>query len=150
LDRPVKIEVTIGETNVGASTANAARTRHSVEAKMWKQHESYSSDFYNDNIALIYLPTNVVRSTNVGVAYLYLNDPEDSNVFAASFLNQVGNIAGFGQTAQTGAVSPTLKTATAKIFSLTDCQTQHSHANSKNICTKSVDTTIIKNMCLGK
>ncbi len=150
MNSPVKIIVTIGETNVGASTANAARTRHSVEAKMWIKHESYDNEIDTNDIALIYLPTNVVRSTNVGVAYLYLNDPEDSTVFGLSFLNQIANIAGFGQTSTFTAVSsPTLKKATARIVSLTACQTQH-FVNAKQICTESVSTTNVQNMCPGK
>jgi hypothetical protein len=143
--------VTIGETNVSASATAAASTRHIVEAKMWTKHESYDplSMASANDIGLIYLPTNFVRSSNVAIAYLYLNDPEESSVFTASFLNQVGDIAGFGGS-QTESVSPTLKKATAKIVSLTDCQTSHPLVVSTQFCTKSPDSTNISSPCDGK
>jgi secreted trypsin-like serine protease len=113
---------------------------------MWIQHESFNVFTYVNDIGLVFLPVNVHRSSNIAIGYLYLNDPEDSTVFGLSFLNQDGDIAGWGQTAQTASDSPTLKKATTKIASLTDCQTQHTDAASKQICTRS-PTTNIKNSC---
>jgi hypothetical protein len=118
---------------------------------MWKQHESFNDFSYVNDIGLIYLPVNVHRSKHVAISYLYLNDPEESSVFGLSFLNQVGDIAGWGQTSQTGSDSPTLKKTTAKIANLANCQTaQYYGVASKQICASSVDSTTISNPCTGK
>ncbi len=144
------LKVTVGETYPTSPIATASSTKFTVEAKMWIKHESYDPSSNTTNIGLIYLPVNIVRSSNVAISYLYLNDPEDSTVFGLSFLNQIADIAGWGRTTLFGAVSPTLKKATAKIVSLAVCQTKWSSANAKQICTESVSTTTIQNMCTGK
>jgi hypothetical protein len=141
------LQVTIADVNPSSTTSTASTTKYTVQAKMWVQHEGYDSNTNVNNIALIFLPTNVYRSSNAAISYLYLNDPEESAIFAASFFNQVADIVGFGRTSSFTAIPPRLRKATTRIVSLSDCQTVRTDANAKQICIK--DTTA-KNMCPGK
>jgi chymotrypsin-like protease len=137
------IQVTVGDTDISAT--GTAKTRYTVMAKQWIKHENFSTSTLANDIALVYLPVNVYRSTNVDIAYLYLNDPADSSVFNTYFLNQLVNVAGWGRISQTGAYSDTLKHTEVKIIDAATCQPSYTITiDSKRLCIKSGSTTTMQ------
>jgi hypothetical protein len=136
-----KVEVTIGETNVGAATSAASATRHTIEAKKLLKHPLYSSTTYDNNIALIYLPVNAVKSANVAIGYTPMQDPSDTAVFNAYFYNNNVKMVGWGQTAQGGTLSSTLQYAQALMITRSSCLSTYSDATTNHICTKQISTS---------
>jgi hypothetical protein len=137
-----KVEVTIGETNVDAATSAASATRHTVEAKRFLKHPLYDYPLGKANdIALVYLPTNAVRSANVGIGYLYLNDPSNAAVFTAAYYNRQPKMFGWGQTGQTAGLSSTLQHAQASIITLGTCGVQYGFLNTNQICTAPISSS---------
>ncbi len=136
-----KVEVTIGETNVGAATSAASATRYTVEAKKLLQHPSYNPNTYDNDIAIINLPSNGVRSENVGIGYLYLQDPSISAVFTAAFYNNNVKMVGWGQTGQTAGLSSTLQHAQASIITVATCLGQYPSVTANQICTTLISSS---------
>jgi hypothetical protein len=75
---------------------------------MWLRHPNYDLGTKANDIALIYCPINTRRSKNVAIGYFYLQDLTDTGVFTASYLNQIVEVAGWGET-QSGVVMATLE-----------------------------------------
>jgi hypothetical protein len=138
-----KVEVTIGETNVDAAISAASATRHIVEAKKLLKHPSYVPSTKVDDIALIYLPVNTVKSANVAIGYLYLNDPSDAAVFTAAYYNRLPNTVGWGQTGNSAGLSPTLKYSQATIITVASCAPDRPDVTAKNICTSPSSQVIV-------
>jgi hypothetical protein len=104
-----------------STLATQSTTKYTFEARMWLTHPSYSTTQGND-IALVYCPTNVIKSKNVGIAYLYMQDPTESSIFDAFYLNQAVQVAGWGDALNNGLLSDTLKYTEQQIVAYATCQ----------------------------
>jgi hypothetical protein len=100
-----------------------------------------SSTTYDNDIALIYLPVNAVKSANVAIGYTPMQDPSDTAVFNAYFYNNNWvKMVGWGQTAQGGTLSSTLQYAQALMITLATCQTSYSYVTTNHICTGQISS----------
>ncbi len=59
----------------------------------------------------------------MAIAYLYMHDPTESTEFTKSYLDQIVQVAGWGDTAGVGTLSDSLKKIDQKIMDKADCQT---------------------------
>jgi hypothetical protein len=118
---------------------------YSFEAKMWITHPSFSATTYLNDIALIYCPINTYRGRNVDTAFLYMQDPTQTTIFNSFYLNQVVQIAGWGQTSETGgSTSNVLLKADQKIIDLATCQAAVGTATfgPEHLCIRQTGTTV--------
>jgi hypothetical protein len=130
-------EVTVGESNVGAAASSASATRHTIEAKKLLKHSLYDpTTKANDIIALVYLPSNAVKSANVAIGYTYMQDPSEPTVFTASFYNRQSTVVGWGQLGNSGGYSSILRLGSGTIVNLATCQGTYPSVTAKQICTQ--------------
>jgi hypothetical protein len=125
----------IVSVNIDAAASAASATRHTLEAKKLLKHPLYSATTFDNDIALIYLPVNAVKSAMVAIGYTPMQDPSDTAVFAAYFYNNQARTFGWGRTGQTAAYSSTLQTAQGPIITLADCQSTYPTVTANQICT---------------
>jgi hypothetical protein len=89
---------------------------------MWLQHPDFNFITQANDIGLVYCPTNGIRSNNVGITYLYMQDPTVSSIFDAFYVNQIVQTAGWGRISDMGSLSDTLKYTEQKIMTTAMCQ----------------------------
>jgi hypothetical protein len=93
---------------------------------MWIEHPDFDSNRdYNNDIGLVYCPQNTIRSGNVRIAYLYLQDPTETSTYDLFYKNQIVEIAGWGRTSQTESLFDTLKYTEQKIIDIPTCRTSY-------------------------
>jgi hypothetical protein len=93
-------------------------------------------------LGLSIYPWTLYSSANAAIGHLYLNDPLIPPVYNTYYLNQIVDVAAWGQTTQAATTtSGTLKFTTMKIIDTTACRTAFAGTSTNEICIVSGSTS---------